>query len=270
MVLDTKFHQLREEFSIRSPSDWTLIRPEQILALDDIGEKTLNHLRLHLANEGLTLLDDQTPAYWQENLSAIRGATQIAGSQDAIVTPFTILVDKAEQHPFTFAGIIGDSHQQYRPIIVRTRSEHLGPSHGDYTLDGLQYHCHVERKSQEDAIGTVLGWGDRREQFQRTLAFLAEIPSSMIVIESGFDACLVEMSSRGKKSKEQNQKIFHRQVLAWMDDYRVPWIFCGNRRLAEITTYRWLERQWKHRRAQQKQAVTNSKSFNEAFSEAGL
>ena len=259
-MLDSKFSELRAYFQIVKPSDWCDVRPEWITAIHNIGPQTLNHLRLHLANEGLTLLDDETPAYWQENLSVMRGTSQIADSQAAILTPFTILIDKAEQLPFTFAGFRADADQNNRPLIVKTEFKHLGPTHGDYSLAGLEHHVHIERKSRQDVQSTVLGWGERREQFQRTLAFLAGCPSSAIVIECTRGEAINSIEARGKKSKAENAKIFQRQVAAWEDDYRVPWKFCDNRRLAEIECFRQLERQWKHVQAQRKRANVEADS----------
>ena len=171
------------------------------------------------------------------------------------------MIDKAEQHPFTFAGLRADANRQHRPLAVQTRSEHLGPSHGDYTVDGLQFYCHVERKSMEDCQSTVLGWGERREQFERTLDFLSEIPSSAVIVECSLGTAIETIVSRGRKSVAENKKIFHRQVMAWHNDFRVPWVFCDNRRLAEHTTFRWLERQWKHKQARLKQSEKNVHDF---------
>lgn len=260
MVFDSRFNEIREHFRIQDPEDWQSVRPEFVLSLPNIGPQTLNHLRLHLANQGLTLQGDQSPAYWQSHLNVMRGTSQIADSQSAILTPFTVLIDKAEQLPFMFEGFRGDAHQDNRPLIVQTESKHLGATHGDYSLAGLEHHVHIERKSRQDVQSTVLGWGERREQFQRTLAFLAGCPSSAIVIECTRGQAITTIEARGKKSKAENQKIFQRQVAAWEDDYRVPWKFCDNRRLAEIECFRQLERQWKHVQADRKRANIQSQN----------
>lgn len=43
-----------------------------------------------------------------------------------------------------------------------------------------------------------------------------------------------------------NRKTVHRSILAWRQRYpRVHWDLCGDRQLAEITTFRTLERYWK-------------------------
>lgn len=253
MVLDSKLKQLYDHFNIGKPEDWATVLPGSILAIHGIGEQTLNHLRLHLACRGITLRDDQTPAYWQQNLSESRiGTSQISQSDEAVVCPFRVVVDTREQLPFTFRGLYGDANQDNRPMLVETTVQSLGDFHGDYSIENLWHHCHIERKSLNDAQGTILGWGEHRERFERTLKTLAEMPSSAVVIECTLGELIKSAQSRGKKSAGENAKILHRQVMAWMDDFRVPWIFCDNRRLAEITTFRWLYRYWKHFQAEQK------------------
>ncbi len=253
MVLDSKFQQLRDHFQIVRPEDWQQVSPASVVALDGIGEATLNHLRLHLAARGLTLRDDRTPAYWQQHLEVASVGSQIAETDTAAICPFTILIDTGEQHPFSFQGMKTDANQGNRPLIVRTERTALGPTWGDYTIAELRGQVHVERKSQSDAQSTIHGWGDRRENFQETLANLAMLPSSAVIVECSLGELIKTAGSRGKKSAAENSKILFRQVLAWQDDFRVPWIFCDSRRLAEVATYRWLHRYWKYRMAEQKQ-----------------
>lgn len=255
MILDAQIQKLTDHFGIKRPEDWARILPSSVLALHGIGQQTLNHLRLHLAARGLTLRGDQTPAFWQQHLSDAQiGTVQIAGSDEAAICPFRVMVDTREQLPWTFQGMRTDADQGYRPLLVDTLPVALGDSVGDYAIDGLAYHCHIERKSMNDAHGTILGWGERREQFQRTLANLAGMKSSAVVVECSFQELVKSAPSRGKKSAKENAKILHRQVLAWMDDYRVPWVFCDTRRLAEITAFRWMYRYWEHFIAESKAA----------------
>ena len=258
MVLDSKLQTLRDAFGIESPDDWARVTPAAILSIDGVGEQTLNHLRLMLANRGLTLAGDETPLHWQTHLDALRGASQIANSDKVIVCPFTILIDADEKIPFTFQGIRADANRQHRPMIVCTMTKHLGNTRGDYSLKGFEGWVHIERKSESDVQGTVLGWGERRERFEKTLEYLGEIPSSAIVVECSFAQAISTCRDTPNKSAKENQKIFYRQVLAWMDDYRVPWVFCDDRRHAEVTCFRWLERQYRKRRAEVKRAQVDA------------
>jgi len=109
MVLDSKLLQLRGHFGVEKPEDWQSVYPEWILKQDGIGPVTLNHLRMYLAARGLTLKNDRTPEYWQENLSSAKLAQQISFTDTATVGPFTVLVDSREQDPFTFKGFYAGS-----------------------------------------------------------------------------------------------------------------------------------------------------------------
>lgn len=255
MVLDSKLHAITEHFGILDPEDWSFVRPESILAIPDIGPQTVNHLRLMLANRGITLEADETPAYWQEHLGLKRGASQIAKTDSAIASQLKILIDTREQQPYSFLGFRSDASQGGRPIIVQTERRSLGNASGDYSADGLVDYAHVERKSREDAWGTVLGWGERREQFQQTLAYLSEIPAGLVIVECTWGDALKNIPARGKKSQSENRKIFFRQALAWIADYGVPWLFFDDRSLAEHATYRHLEREWRKQRQEEKRAA---------------
>lgn len=258
MVLDAKLSALRDAFGIANPEDWTSVHPEAILAVENVGPQTLDHLRLMLANRGLTLKGDETPLYWQQHLDTMRGASQIAKTDNAVVTPFTVLIDSDEKQPFGFQGMRSDANQKNRPLIVRTARKHLGDTHGDYSIEGLEGWAHVERKSMSDAQSTVLGWGGGRERFSRTMEYLAELPCGAVVIECTLAAAIKDMPSYGSKTVSQNQKAFYRTVLAWQIDYRVPFIFCDDRRLAEVTAFRILERQWRHKHAERKRAAIDA------------
>jgi len=245
-MLDGKIAKAGKELGIVEPDDWCRVRPEQVLAVHDVGPSTLDHLRLYLAARGLTLLDDLTPAFWQQNLAAVKIGGQIAQNDKGVVLPFTVLVDTAEQLPFVFQGFTGDSDQDNRPLLVRTELQHLGPSHGDYAVKGFEGHCHIERKGPGDAIGTFLSHGERRDRWDRTMEFLAEIPCAAVVIECSFGKLLSSIEARGSRSKSTLQKTLHCQVLAWEQDWRVPFIFCDSRRFAELTTLRIMMRFYRH------------------------
>lgn len=242
MVLDNKIAKARDHFGIERPEDWSRVRPEWILRLDGVGQATLDHLRLYLAGRGITLRDDATPSYWQQHLETAQIGGQVAREDQAIVEPFTIFVDSMEQQPFTFQGFKSFNG---RPRIVPIEYRALGPSHGDYSAAGLERDCHVERKSPGDALGTFLSWGERRDRWERTLAFLAEIPCAAIVVESSFGSLISSIESRGKRSKSHLRRELHRQVLAWSEDLRIPFHFCDDRRLAEATTLAIIERRWR-------------------------
>lgn len=174
---------------------------------------------------------------------------------------FTVLIDSAETMPFTFTGITGDAKHDYRKLIVPTRFCSLGRypnSKGDYSIEGYSDQIGVERKSLEDVQATVLGWdteyerkeelAGRREKFECELANLAKLESPLVVVEATFNECLRQMKQWGEKSPEENAKNFHRSILAFCQDYKVPWLFFDSRRHAEVATFRFLYRFWDKRR----------------------
>jgi len=181
----------------------------------------------------------------------------MAANAEPKICPFTILVDTAETQPFTFQGLRADSDKANRPLYVKCRYSCLGRfphSLGDYTIEGLGNQLAIERKSMEDAQSTVLGWESkqqrdkdlpgRRERFKKELQNLSRLNAAMVVVEATFGDCLRLMPEWGKKPAEHNRKIFFRSVLAWQQDYKVPWLFCDGRRLAEIAAFRFLQRFW--------------------------
>ena len=167
-------------------------------------------------------------------------------SDKPVTCEYTILIDSGEQYPFHFTGIRADSNKNGRPIEAPTQRRYLGPSMGDYSLEvsGTSFvgHVSVERKSQEDAYGTFIGWGERRERFERELASLASMEAAAVVVECSLGHLIQWAPEWGKKTAAQNAKSLHRTIISWQTTWRIPWFFCDSRRLAEITTFRFLDR----------------------------
>lgn len=255
MVLDSKIMILREKFGIQSVADWQSVTPEEVIATPDIGPQTLNHLRLHLAGHGITLRNDETPAFWQSHLFESKlGTVEVSNQDRSVICPFVILIDAQEKFPFQFKGITIPTKHGNRPLLVRTRVQSLGPTHGDYSLEGFLGECHIERKSKADAMGTILGWGERRERFEATLEFLSQVFVSAVVVECSFGELCSSAECRGKKSIAENAVSLHRSVIAWGVDYTVPWFFCDDRLFAERTAFRIMQRFWLKQMKLQKRA----------------
>lgn len=254
MVLDKNIQRAAQEFGITCPEDWQQVPVAWLRQVPNVGPVTIDHLRIYLAARGLTLKDDATADYWQKNLSAAKIGTQIATTDRAVSLPFTILVDSREQHPFTFVGHLSDSDQQHRPLLVPTEHVHLGDSHGDYAIKGMD-DCYIERKSLDDAQGTFLSHGDRRDAWLATLEFLASCKTSAVIVEATYKRVCCDITSRGARDKRTLMVTLHRQIIAWQNDYRVPFIFCDDRRFAEETTLQILRRHYRH--ATQAAAITD-------------
>lgn len=278
-MLNSKLQQLKDYFGITNPEDWQSIPPGHILAMDGVGPKTLDYLRLLLAHRGITLKGDRTPEYWQQHISEAQVVDAVgnelidgASVDRGLVCPFTVLIDTAEQTPFTFQGLYADAgtvnpgskEAGPRPLIVHTERQALGRfplSLGDYSLSTGLGRCHIERKSMQDAHSTFLGWArkgedvGRRERFEQELGRLSEIEAGLVVVECSLEVLLQQAPQYGHRTASQNSKTLFRSILSWQQKYDVQWMFAGGRRLAEQYAFRWLEKWDKKDRDERKAAA---------------
>lgn len=180
-----------------------------------------------------------------------------------ITTPYTIAIDTAEQQPYPFLGLRADADQDYRPLTVPLLRMCLGRhpnSLGDYSLTGFIGRVHIERKSVNDCIGTICGFGEngedkgRRERFESELANLSKIEAPLVIVEGSLATVLASVQGweGSSKTAEQWRKIVFRSLIAWQQDYLVRWQFCDTRALAEYVAFRYLERFYKHHRKEMK------------------
>ena len=178
--------------------------------------------------------------------------------------PFRIIVDTAESHPFGFTGLTGQYRDGYRPLVVQTVRRCLGrypDSFGDYSVEGFEpkfeptlhgISVAVERKSIDDAHSTILGFTDgHRERFESELSNLATCTAAMVVVECDLCELINSAPEFGKRTAQQNAKTMLSSVLAYQQDYGVPWLFAGSRRMAEVATFRFLERFWRKHHGQE-------------------
>lgn len=282
-MFNKRLQKLKDHFGIATAHDWLGVRPEWILSQDGCGPRILEYIRLLLANQDLTLKDDRTPEYWKANRGSARvveclGNEQLedddgtpAAKDRGIVAPFTVLIDTAEQQPVTFQGLRTDADNGNRPLIVPIEYRSLGRfplSLGDYSLDsplGGYGRCHIERKSMSDAQATILGFtrkgeeAGRRERFEHELQALSDMEAGLVVVECSFTQLIANAPQYGTKTAAQNAKTLYRSVLAYLADYRVQWIWCDDRRMAEKTIWnwlrRWFEKQMELRKAEMKEAA---------------
>ena len=185
--------------------------------------------------------------------------------------PFIILVDKAEKAPFSFDGLRSRSFidKEMRIYQPRTERRYLGIGMGDYSIEGYESRIAIERKSMADWQGTLLGWRhevetagdgnwtidiDRRARFKRELGKLAAMEAKAVVIEASFGECLFRAPEWGKRTSAENVKYLHSTYIAWQQEFPgVPWIFCDDRRMAEITAFRILEQFWARKAGERRQ-----------------
>lgn len=171
--------------------------------------------------------------------------TKKTSNSEPLACPFTVLIDSAEQTPFSFEHIRADANHGRREMIVHAEWRCLGrhPRQlGDYSVDGLMGRVHVERKSVQDCQGTLLGFGGNRDRFEQELANLATIEAALVVVEGSLQDVLGTTNEHRTREHRVVAKQLHRSILALMQDHHVPWLFCESRRMAEVSTFRFLER----------------------------
>lgn len=145
----------------------------------------------------------------------------------------TVLIDKREKHPYQFEDLNCDKSEGGGPLVVPTESTLLAS--GDYSLKGFEDQVTIERKSLSDLYGTI---GQGRDRFERELERLTTFSYAMIIIEATWQEVIVEPPSH----TQLPPKIVFRSILAWSIRYGVPFFPAGPRRLAEITTFRLLQK----------------------------
>ena len=168
-------------------------------------------------------------------------------TRTSITCPFVILVDGREKAPYQFTGLLSDSAKDHLPIVVPWQWSHLKT--GDYSIDGYETLVSVERKSLEDLYSTL---GSHRERFEAEHQRLASFPPGRVcvVIEATWEQIL----NRPPERSRLRPKSVLRTAVSWQVKYGVPWVTAVDRRLAEIWTFRFLEKAWKQC---QKEAVAN-------------
>jgi ERCC4-type nuclease len=142
-------------------------------------------------------------------------------SKDFIET-LKIVIDTREQKPYSFPC-----------DTIRKKLDT-----GDYSINGLENHVTVERKSKNDAYGTA---GKGRARFVRELERMLDMDFSAIIIESNMKSFM----TAPKYSKLSPQSVVN-SYLAWMVRYKVPVIWAPNRDFATSTTYALLRHYWKY------------------------
>jgi hypothetical protein len=93
-----------------------------------------------------------------------------------------------------------------------------------------------------------------------------------VIVEATFGNCLTNAPSWGKRTSEDNCKYLHSTAIAWMREFPgVPWVFCDDRRMAEVTAFRILEQFWarhaRERRQQTRKSVLKTRQTQPLFQE---
>lgn len=152
--------------------------------------------------------------------------------------PFTVLIDTREQAAFEFRNMENLKRYGGGQLIIRT--ERLALPTGDYSIKGMQDRVSVERKEMGDFFSCC---GGDRERFEKQLSRLNQLEFGCMMIEASMD-----MVMRGHRESRLDPESVRGSVIAWQMNYfpRVHWWFCGGKRLAEVTTFRILDRWWRN------------------------
>lgn len=138
----------------------------------------------------------------------------------------TIAIDTREQRPYTFEIV--------RNPVVEFDTERKTLSTGDYATGRAV----IERKSLADLYGTVT---HGRERFIRELQRMSEFEFAAIVIEAEWSAIL-KPNDHLQKPTQATPKSVMASLLAWTQRFGVHVFTCPGRDVAEIFTFRLLER----------------------------
>jgi hypothetical protein len=195
-----------------------------------------------------------------------------------------VVADTREQLPFGFQGMLCDAKDGGGPLTVPVVRGTL--KSGDYSLKGFESRVAVERKSVADLFGTL---GQGRDRFERELGRLAEMEYAAVVVEGDwreilgiypgglydlrreFEAKIAALDSTqpwvrwlatlerampGPPEHSQlSSKTVFRSVAAWDVRYaKVSWWPCPERAMAEVTTFRLLEK-WLQQHATEAEVV---------------
>lgn len=168
------------------------------------------------------------------------------GPCEVITCPFVVVRDDRERRAgWDFAGMTERQNKRDYQLVVPIREERLLT--GDYTIAGMEEMVAVERKSLSDLFGSVVSNRldpTRRERFKDEHERMAEMVDSggyaAVIIEASFN----EIWESPPLDSGTNPSSVLGTWAAWSTRYRVPWLFGGSRRGAEIMAYRWLLSKW--------------------------
>lgn len=178
--------------------------------------------------------------------------------------PFTVSIEQREQARWMFTNIHAGCKQHYRPLLIQTEIVHMKT--GDYSIMGNHHLYTIERKSLADLYHTL---GQGRENFEEEHKRMAEM-----IRAGGFAAVVIEAPllihetewwgetlCNPDESSKLNPASLLATMYAWMVRYQVPWIWAGDKRRAELTCFRLLEKCWDkivHEAARNEQAKKES------------
>lgn len=156
------------------------------------------------------------------------------------VCPFQVIIDSREQQPFRFLNC--DPWK-----IIGTQCFKLDD--GDYSIVGLDRQVTIERKSISDLLGSISA---DRERFEREFERMQRLKFSAVVVEGQ----LSDVLRHARDSTGLALKSIIGTFDAWRIRYpTVHWVFCLDRRHAELQTLGLLTHFWKEEQKRRKEMI---------------
>ena len=168
-----------------------------------------------------------------------RPAASVASAAGGAALPihvcdFSVAVDTREQQPFTFSNIIIAGKQWIIKREVKTLQT------ADYSIVGFEDRIVVERKSPEDFMGSIAAGNARfRREHERMQAIIESAPGNFaaIVIEGNMAAMCDEVDNPNSGRRMTSETIIG-ITASWPRRFGVHLFFAGDRRRAELLTFR--------------------------------
>lgn len=188
---------------------------------------------------------DAAPRAYGSRAPKLPSPASQSRSGEPLIVPFSITADLRERAGgWRFVGLQGDSADKYRPLIVNVEHRHMLTA--DYTVDGTN--CFIERKSADDFISTIThGRENFEKEHDRMRKIIAAGGSCAVIIEANYEEMMAELSS-GISSRKVSPAAVRGSLAAQVNDYGIPWIWAGNRRLAEEMAFAVLRKAWERSR----------------------
>jgi ERCC4-type nuclease len=178
----------------------------------------------------------QSPLEWQMTAlpvehPAIPAIAERGGTQLRTPRP-VVLVDTREQYPFWFIRFRG----WFERVIPRALSL------GDYSVEGMEDLCVVERKTLPDLVGSFT---TERAAFIERLRKMSEVPNRLLVIT----AALSQVKSQYEHSRANPNRITQ-SLIAALAGLKIPFLCVEDNDLGEeivasylyqVFLYHWLE-----------------------------
>lgn len=232
MPQHSRIQAVRDALGIKTLQDWTRVLPSEVLAIENVGQVTLDEIRLYLAGRHLTLKDDGVWDHWWKSLGSAAIGTKMADDESGAAPQFTIVIDGRERAPFQFMGLNKVVNGELVQQLVEVEYGRLDS--GDYSLAGFEKLVGVERKSLEDLYSTL---GSGRERFEREHERLAEMKTACVVVEADWHTVINQPPAQSSL----NPLSVLGTSISWYQRYGIAWYMLPGRRAAESFTYKFLE-----------------------------